>query len=106
MSTNRSDEIAAALHRRIAEQLTAEPVYVINRALLNAQKVRENSRGSARDAVDRWVSLLSNGDLRGIREHMLGDDELSRQMRNSSVFQNVLSSRERDGLVDGVLSAA
>jgi hypothetical protein len=104
--TNRSDQISAALHRRIAEQLTVEPVYVVTRALLNARKVWENSRGSARDAVDLWVGLLRDGDIPGIREHMLGDDELSRAMRNSSVFQNILSPSERDRLVDGVLSAA
>lgn len=106
MASNRSDQIASALHREIARQLREEPIYVTQRSLLNAARVRANSRGTSRLLVDRWEGLLRARDLDGLSHVLMSDDEESRAMRTSSVFQGVLPPSVRARIVADVLSAA
>ena len=95
-AANRNDHVSAALHAKLAEHLSSEPVFVLTRALRNIPMKREIATGGSRDAIERWERLLRSGDLAGIRAIFLGDDEDSRMMRNSTVFQGVLSSEERE----------
>ena len=102
-AANRNDHVSAALHAELAEHLRSEPVFVLTRALRNIPMKREVATGGSRDAIERWERLLRSGDLAGIRAIFLGDDEDSRMMRNSTVFQGVLTQRERETVLRGVV---
>jgi len=102
----RNDLVAKELHRELAERLRVEPIFVISRALRNIPKKRSVSTGGARDAIARWEQLLRRRDIKKIREVFLGDDEDSRMMRNSTVFQGVLTQRERDQILADLKRAA
>lgn len=95
-AANRNDQVSAALHAALAERLRSEPVFVLTRALRNIPMKREVATGGSRNAVERWERLLRSGDLAAIRAIFLGEDEDSRVLRNSTVFQGVLSMEERD----------
>lgn len=101
-AANRNEQVSAALHAQLAEHLRSEPVYVLTRALRNIPKKHEIATGGSRDAIERWERLLRAGDLAGIRAIFLGDDEDSRMMRNSTVFQGVLSQQERESILGRV----
>lgn len=91
---SRNDQKKLAQHRRIAELLESEPIYVITRALQNVPRKREMAEGGARAAVERWNALLRTHDVDGLRQALLGDDDESRTMRNNSVFGGVVSREE------------
>ena len=98
-AANRNDQVSAALHAELAEHMRAEPVFVLTRALKNVPMKREIATGGSRDAIERWERLLRSGELTAIRAIFLGDDEDSRMMRNSTVFQGVLSQHERESVL-------
>ena len=87
---SRNDQKKLAQHRRIAELLETEPIYVITRALQNVPRKREGAEGGARAAVERWNALLRTHDVDGLRQALLGDDDESRAMRNNSVFGGIV----------------
>jgi hypothetical protein len=91
---SRNDQKKLAQHRRIAELLETEPLYVITRALQNVPRKRETTEGGARAAVERWNALLRTHDVDGLRRALLGDDDESRAMRNNSVFGGIVPRDE------------
>jgi hypothetical protein len=104
--STRNDRVALALHREIAERLRVEPVFVISRALRNVPRKRERAVGGSLTAIDRWESLLRDTDIDGLRHVFLAEDEDSRMMRNSTVFQGVLSQEDRSRVIAAVPRAS
>ncbi|RKT36814.1 hypothetical protein DEU34_1340 [Microbacterium sp. AG1240] len=100
--TARGDVVSLALHRELDERLRLEPVFVVVRALQNVPRKRDLANGGARDAIDRWESLLRNYDFDGLRRVFLGEDDDSRMMRGNTVFQGVLTNEEREQILAGI----
>lgn len=66
-------------------------------------RIREQIRGkSLLEHVGRWDELLRTGDLDLIRNVVLSDDEVGREMRNLSPLTVLLTESERLEVLDNV----
>ncbi|MBW8764472.1 MAG: hypothetical protein JF592_18155 [Microbacterium sp.] len=95
-----------ALHEAVAEHLAETPVYVTISGLHGASKVRQHAHGGAVELIDEWVAALERSDTRHLRELLIGEDEHSMDMRNTTVFLSVLGQDERRMILDRVYSNA
>lgn len=102
VTTTRSDIVALALHRALAERLRLEPVFLVVRALQNVPRKRELANGGAREAIDHWEALLRNFDFEGLHRVFVGEDDDSRMMRSNTVFQGILTNQEREQILAGI----
>ncbi|UPK66487.1 hypothetical protein MYP14_25000 (plasmid) [Rhodococcus pyridinivorans] len=69
----------------------------------NLDRIREQVRGkSLLEHVERWEHLLRTGDLDLIRQVVLSDDEVGREMRNLSPLTVLLTESERLEVLDNL----
>lgn len=85
------------LHRRLSHHLTKQSFQEWRPRLLeNLERVRGGVRGRVHtEKVERWMDLISEGDVVGLHRAMTGLDRSSIEMREVSPFSGLLSDQER-----------
>jgi hypothetical protein len=97
--------LSLELHREIARHLVADPELVRRRGLEGAAIVRPRARSfPARERVDAWSAMLERRDWDAVRACLLGEDEDAVEMRNMTVFLNIIPDERRREIIDEVLA--
>jgi len=93
----RSPKRSWELHRRLSTHLTSETLSEWRPIMLrNLQRLRESTRGQPHlRNLDRWQSLIQEGDLSSLRRVMTGLETDSVEMREVSPMRGLLSQEER-----------
>jgi transcriptional regulator with XRE-family HTH domain len=92
----REERVALELHRAVAKKLVGDPETVLRVVPRNIERLREQVRGdSAASWLDEWAELARNRSLGGLVDVMLGTDQRSIDMRQTSPFLGVLTQPER-----------
>lgn len=92
----REERVALELHRAVARKLVGDPETVLRVVPGNIDRLRGQVRGhSAESWLDEWAELARNRSLGGLVDVMLGTDQRSIDMRQTSPFLGVLTQPER-----------
>jgi len=92
----REERVALELHRAVAKKLVENPDAVLGVMPANIARLRDQVRGeSAQSWLNEWSELAQLGSIGGLVDVMLGTDQRSINMRQTSPFLGVLSQSER-----------
>jgi transcriptional regulator with XRE-family HTH domain len=101
MLERREERVALELHRAVAKKLIGDPETVLRVIPGNIDRLRGQVRGDSADSwLDEWSELAQAGSLGGLVDVMLGTDQRSINMRQSSPFLGVLTQPERLAAID------
>jgi hypothetical protein len=93
MNAHRLGELRSiAYHRRVAERLATHPEILDAARSRLEEWIAHRPRHAA--SAELWLDLV-NGDLDRLTAVMCADDELSRELRQSTPFAGALDPRER-----------
>lgn len=102
-TTRREERVPYELHVSVLMKLETDPDEVRDIGLKNLTKMESTPRASiAKTWIKEWKRLL-NGPLDQLRDVMLGDTELARELRQFSPFAGAISQEER---MDAIRKAA
>ena len=102
----REDRVSLELHRAVAIKLMNDPDAVLRGVPRNLERLRSRVQGaSAASWLDEWAELGQTGDLGGFVNVMLGTDQRSVNMRQTSPFLGVLTQLERLAAIERARSA-
>lgn len=98
----RSERRSWSLHRRLSTHLNRHSLDEWRPTIeRNLHRLRGGTTGEPHTKnLERWASLVTKGDLIGIKRALTGLDRDSIEMREVSPFGGVLSQEERAALLD------
>lgn len=95
------ERVARELHRAAAKKLLDDPEAVLRVVPSNVDRLRRQVRGSSAESwLDEWSELGQTGSLGGLIDVMLGTDQRSINMRQTSPFLGVLTQSERISAIE------
>lgn len=101
MLERREERVSLELHRAVAKKMLDDPEAVLRVIPSNIDRLRQRIRGiSAESCLDEWSELAQVRSLGGLVDMMLGTDQRSINMRQTSPFLGVLSQIERVGAIE------
>jgi transcriptional regulator with XRE-family HTH domain len=97
----REERVTLELHRAVAKKLVDDPEAVLRIVPANVDRLRRRVRGtSAESWLDEWAELAQLGSLGGLVDVMLGTDQRSIDMRQTSPFLGILTQSERVSAIE------
>lgn len=93
----RSEHRSWLLHRTISSHLTRETLGVWKPKIVdNLSRLREGVTGQPHTRnVERWQSLIDDGDILGLKRVLTGLDRGSIEMREVSPMRGILTEQDR-----------
>jgi hypothetical protein len=94
------DQRSIALHRLVAEKVSADPSLISRALRWIRQRLESVDRGAAsRRALQEWADLMSSSSPERLCELLVQDSERMRRLRQSSPFAGFLSPAERSAVM-------